>query len=121
VIPENMERDRFYINPDTQDRVQAMYRVHLTMPAIHDGYVEIEASSESEAIEVALGRGGHNVDWACDDWGDSCAISVCCVEVESPPEGTILIEQGYCQCGANLDAVFEPDAPETTGDGISEG
>ena len=116
-----MERNRFYINPETQDRVQTTYRVHLTVPAIHDGYVDIEAFSESEAIELALIRGAHNAIWECDDCGDMCALSVCCVEVENPPEDTTLIQQGYCQCGANLDAIFEPNPPETTGDGISEG
>jgi hypothetical protein len=115
-----MERDRFYLNPETLDRVLATYRVHLTIRAIHDAYVDIEATSDSQATELALGREVRNVDWTY-DVGDRDAIEACCVECEDPPKDSILIQQGYCKCGANLNAIFEPETPEKTGEAASDG
>jgi len=107
----NDNRNRFYINPDTQERVRVTYRVHLTMPAIHDGYVEIEATSEEEAAQIALEDPWTNVDWDCDDSGNRHGIEVFEVECDDPPSDAILIEQGYYIGNANLGGLFEAEAP----------
>jgi hypothetical protein len=104
----NTNQDRFYIDIDTQDRVKATYQIHLIRPATHDGYVEIEAFSEQEAIELALGERRYDVDWDCQDSGGE--IEVFDVSCDEPPENTILFERGYNYSGASLDHLFEPDA-----------
>ena len=48
------EGEKYYFDPDTQKRLKVRYRVHLTMPATHDGQVEIEAYTKEEAARLAL-------------------------------------------------------------------
>src|SRR5215469_12895008 len=101
-------QNRFYIDPNTQDRIPAIYRVHLVMPAFHDGFVDVEATSEQEAADVALKMDYSEIDWE-HDGGDECAIEVVEVECEEPPENGILIEQEWYRSNANISSLFEEE------------
>jgi hypothetical protein len=99
------EQNRFYINPDTQDRIPAVYKVRLVMPALHDGFVDVEATSENEAAEFALGKHYAEIQWDYDS-GDKGSIEVLDVDCEVPPENEILVEQGYYRGNASIDVLF---------------
>lgn len=99
------EQNRYYINPETGDRLSAVYQVHLVMPATHNGYVDVAATSENEAVRLALEEHFTEVQWDYDK-GDTCAVEVLDVECEEPPENGILIEQGHYTGNANLGRAF---------------
>jgi len=104
--------DSYFISADTGDRVEATYRVHLTIPVLHDGYVDLKANSESEAAELALRRHLYEIEWECQEEGDMLGMQVCCVECEEPPENSLLVHQSNRDSGANLDAIFAPGPPQ---------
>ena len=79
------------------------------MPALHDGYVDVEATSEDEAVRLAIKEHLMEVEWDYDG-GDKYAIEVLDVDCEEPPENGILVEQGYYQGNASIDSLFEEDA-----------
>jgi hypothetical protein len=80
--------------------------VHLTKPALYYGYIEVEASSENEAVELAE-KHWEKVEWDYDDPGDNGAIEVIDVElVDDPPDGALLVRQGYSLSNATLDGLF---------------
>jgi hypothetical protein len=99
------EPNRFYIDPDTQDRIPATYRVHLVIPALHDGFVDVEATSEDEAAQLAIDKHFSEIEWEYDG-GDKHAIEVFEVECDEPSRNGILVEQGYYQSNANIDSLF---------------
>lgn len=98
--------NRFYIDPNTQDRLQATYQVRLVMPALHEGFIEVEATSENEAARLAIGEHFSEILWDYDK-GDWSGIEVSDVDCENPPESGILVEQGYYRGNASIDALFE--------------
>ena len=82
----NNEVNSYCLDHLIQEPVRATYTVHLTMPAIHDGWVDVEATSGEEAAKLALDDRFGDVDWAYDH-GDRCSVEVCGVECENPPRG----------------------------------
>ena len=109
LIIMSTEKNRYYIDPNTQDRLQVTYRVHLVMPAVHDGFVDVEATSENEAAQLALKKHHLEIEWYYDE-GDDHAIEVLDVECEEPPENGILIEQGHYSGNASISSLFEEEA-----------
>jgi hypothetical protein len=104
----NYKRDSFYLHPDTQEQIRVIFRVHLTMPATYDGYVDIEAFSEQQAAEIAMNERLTHVEWEyCE--ADKYAIEVFDVECDDPPANAMLIRRGYCKSDATLEGLFEPD------------
>ena len=110
-MTNSVSGDIFYWNPDKQERVRAVYQVHLVMPATYEGYVDIEAESEEEAARLALEDHFSEVDWCDVERGDGCC-EVFEVFCENPPADAILIRPGR-RTGANLDALFEPEPQPT--------
>ena len=109
----NNERYAFYLNIDTQDRGSVVWRVRLTMPACIYGYVDVEATTATEAAQLALDKHLGNVSWDYEDIDyDDYAAAVLDVECEDPPANAILMCPGR-KTGANLDAFFEPDEQPT--------
>jgi len=102
---------RFYIDLDTQERVPAIYQVYLTMPACYDACMEIRATSEEEAIEMALATAWSDAVWECDS-GDRHNIGVSQVECDEPPEGAFFVERECYTGDANLDSLFETEPTE---------
>jgi hypothetical protein len=102
------QNERYYLDIETQERVKVTYRVHLTMSAIHDGDLEVEAYSDAEAARLAL-DGWLDADWKCEDMGDKYSIAVFEVYCEDPPEGAVLIQLGSTS-EADISGLFE-DAP----------
>ncbi|MGD1095121.1 MAG: hypothetical protein ABSB35_24405 [Bryobacteraceae bacterium] len=100
--------ETYYYDPTTGERVTATYRVQLTMPANHDGYLEVEAHSEEEAARLALDKSWLDIEWECNDIGDRHGIEVCYVECDDPPEGALLSRPGSSE--ADISVLFE-DAP----------
>lgn len=103
------EQNRFYIDPDTQDRLQVTFRVHLVMPAVHDGFVDVEATSEVEAAQLAIEKHFEEIEWDYDG-GDKHAVEVLDVECEEPPEDGVLVEQGYYRGNASIASLFNEEA-----------
>jgi hypothetical protein len=99
------ENEKYYLDPDTQERLKLRYRVHLIMPATHDGQVEIEAYTEEEAVRLALNMDWTEVDWECLDTGDRHSIEVFDVECDEPPAGAVLASQS--SSAADIGALFE--------------
>jgi hypothetical protein len=81
--------DTFYMNIDTQERASVVWRVSLTRPTYTDGYVDVEGTTEAEAIDLALGKHFDEVEW--DSWGDEGAVDVIDVECENPPVDCLLM------------------------------
>jgi len=76
------ELDTCYMSPDTEERVvPVLYTVTLVMPAMHVGYVDVEAASEEEAARLALGERFADVDWDYSDHGDKSRVEILDVEV----------------------------------------
>ena len=111
-MTNSVSGDIFYWNPDKQERVRAVYQVHLVMPATYEGYVDIEAESEEEAAHLALENHSSEVDWCDVERGDGCAeaFEVFC---ENPPANAIPVRPGR-KTGANLDFLFEPETQTAT-------
>jgi hypothetical protein len=107
------DSNRFYINFDTQERVVAKYQVYLTMPAYYDACVEIDATSEEEARQIALATGWMEAKWDFDG-GDRYNIEVCRVDCDDPPADAILVQQGYDTTGASIDALFHRTETSST-------
>jgi len=105
----------FYIDPVTQNRTRATYRITLIMPASHYGVKIVEAASRPEAELLALADPFENADWQYDK-GDPSSIEVCDVECEEPPEGTSLIEHGYNSGNASFNAVLHDMPPQADAD-----
>ena len=77
------------------------------MPALHVGFIDIEATSENEAGQLALEKHYSEIEWDYDG-GDRHAIEVLDVDCENPPDG-ILVEQGYSRSAASIDCLFEEE------------
>ena len=109
------ERDIFYLNIDTQERVPVVWQVCLMVPAYMNGYVDVEATTQEEAAELALDKYWNDIEWDYDFEADYSGVQVCDVECENPPVGALLMNAGP-STGTNLDALFgrddEPTAPE---------
>jgi hypothetical protein len=109
----NNELYAFYLNIDTQDRVPALWRVRLTMPAWIYGHVDVQATTAEEAAQLALDKHLGNVNWDYEDIDyDDYAAAVIDVECEDPPANTLLMCPGR-NAGANLDAFFGHEDPPT--------
>lgn len=104
----NDERNRFYISLDTHERIPATYQVHLTMPAYYDAWIDIEATSEQEATEIALASAWRDADWQCDR-GDAHSIEVYDVECKEPPDDGFLVELDHYSSNASIETLFEAD------------
>ena len=103
------ELDAFYVNIDTQDRVSVVWRVRLIMPACIYGYVDVEATTATEAAQLALDKHLGNVSWDYEDIDyDDYAAAVLDVECEDPPANASLMCPGR-KTGASLNAFFGTD------------
>jgi len=102
--------DTFYWDPDKGERVRVTYRVYLTAPAWCEGVIEVEATSEEDAVRMALDEDHYcEIDWDHDyDTGEAEVVDV---ECEEPPEGAILFG-AEPNTSVSLDALFgtEEDA-----------
>jgi hypothetical protein len=67
---DNNHAETFYWDPKMQERVRVTCRVRLLEERYYDGYVEVEAESEEEAVELEKDVHHGDVDWECFDMGD---------------------------------------------------
>lgn len=108
----NNELDAYYWNPVTLERVRATYQVHLLDQKSFDGYVDVDAESKGEAVELAKTKYWDSIVW--EFYGSGDCTDVMDVECEHPPADAIMICRG-CTSKANLDGLFEPDDPASEG------
>lgn len=101
--------NRYYTDPDTLERLLLTYRVHFSKPATSAGYVDIEATSENEAVELALADPWTDGHWEFDHTDCDNDIEVCEVWCDDPPEDALLMETNGSE--ATLDGVLWP-SPE---------
>jgi hypothetical protein len=114
------EPDAFYLNIDTEERVRVTWRVSFIVSAYMGGYVDVEATTQDEAAELATHKHFSDVEWDYDYDVDYSTADLWDVECEHPPADAILIRPGY-KTGANLDALFEPETAEAPGQKANEG
>lgn len=110
------ESSGYYCDPKTGERVKATFQIHFVMRATHAEFVEVEAYSEQEAVQLAL----YENDWTYrQDWffekgdvhGMPCAendrgfIEVEEINCEHPPEGAYFIPARSSE--ADISAEFE--------------
>jgi hypothetical protein len=107
-----LKKDRYFVDLDTQERVLATYRVHLTMPSSYDGFIDITTTSEEEAARLALEADWCDVEWE-DDGGDKHAITVLEVSCDDPPTDAVMITHGYYTGNANLESIFGKESQES--------
>jgi hypothetical protein len=101
------KNETHYIDPNTKEPLKLIYNVHLTMPALHDGFIEVEAYSEEEAARIALDQDFLEIEWE-EDSGDTYGIEVFDIDCD-PPEGAVLVPATYSE--ADISALIE-DAVE---------
>lgn len=97
------KNETLYIDPNTKEPLKLIYNVHLTMPALHDGFIEVEAYSEEEAARIALDQDVLEIEWE-EDSGDTYGIEVFDIDCD-PPEGAVLVPATSSE--ADISAQFE--------------
>jgi hypothetical protein len=86
----DFEKETYFYDPDTGDRVMATYRVLLIAPATFVGEIEIDARSEEEAARLALER-ADDAEWDHPQVKDcSGVIEVLDIECDDSPLGAVL-------------------------------
>lgn len=116
----NNELYASYMNIDTQERVRVTWRVTLTMPASIDGYIDVVATTQEEAAQLALGMPWTDVEWDDDTLSfDKHGLDLFDVECEAPPVDAILVCPGR-KTGASLNAFFETETQTKTAEEPSQ-
>jgi len=107
-----MDKNRFYIDPDTNERLRVTYGVELYQPicGARTAFLEVEATSEAEARQIALDS---DLDWKTYDDDDGPAEVTISVVVDPEnedaaalPDNAVLVQWGYDTSGASLDALL---------------
>jgi len=101
---DTSEDNGYYYDPETGERVKVTFEVHLTMRATHDAFVEVEAYSEQEAVQLALDKDWDDMNWHFDE-GDVDSIQVEEIGCEDPPAGAFFIPARLSK--ADISAQFE--------------
>jgi hypothetical protein len=86
---KDIEKNEYYIDPETNERVKTWYTVTFLSRSIGGASVEIAATSKKEALELALDVDTDKLKFIDPEYTIVIDEDV---EVEEPPEGALRVE-----------------------------